>query len=405
MNTAQGPLLTPNGQGASTSAPPMSDDSNGDGGLMSIAVISCPRKRAALACGAMLGAIAICLLFDLTVQGAAFTVVLPAIAVASWFGGWRVGVVTTCAVALLVVVPWHSGWTWRWTPLSCVRLWAFAATSLSFCGFAELNRRHESRLDRAVRDREDLVQRLTASNRAKDEFLSLVSHELRTPLTTIGGNADVLRRHGAKLDEESQVRALDDIISSSQRLNCAIDDMLLLATADRGKALEVEPVMPHRIAGKAASECSRVWGRDIEVSTQQDYGYALAHERGLHQVLDNLLNNAAKYSPTGTAIEVTTRRANDEVLISVLDRGIGVADDETEVMFKPFYRSPIAAYRAGGMGLGLAVCQRLVAAMNGRIWAEPRDGGGTAFTIALPRAAEDEESVTSTPPALSVAGR
>jgi two-component system OmpR family sensor kinase len=109
----------------------------------------------------------------------------------------------------------------------------------SFCGFSELNKRHESRLARGLREREELVERLRASNHAKDEFLSLVSHELRTPLTTIGGNANVLRRHETHLDAESRAVALDDIISSSERLNRAVDDMLLLAEADRGKSLDL----------------------------------------------------------------------------------------------------------------------------------------------------------------------
>ncbi|HEX6736949.1 MAG TPA: ATP-binding protein, partial [Vicinamibacteria bacterium] len=106
----------------------------------------------------------------------------------------------------------------------------------------------------------------------------------------------------------------------------------------------------------------------------------------IEQVVVNLLENALKYSPPGTPIEVSGEESPHEVTVSVADRGPGVPAAEQERIFEKFYQAP-AARRAGGVGLGLAICRAIAQAHGGRIWVEARPGGGAVFRLALPRGA------------------
>jgi signal transduction histidine kinase len=110
-------------------------------------------------------------------------------------------------------------------------------------------------------------------------------------------------------------------------------------------------------------------------------------DRGhLEMLLDNLLTNATKYSPDSTTIEVVLASNDQEASVTVLDRGIGIGDADTNQLFTAFYRTEAAKVRSSGLGIGLAVCQRIVNSLGGRIWARPREGGGTEAGFALPLA-------------------
>ena len=105
-------------------------------------------------------------------------------------------------------------------------------------------------------------------------------------------------------------------------------------------------------------------------------------------LIQNLLSNAHKYGASAAGIDVELATDASEASIVVLDRGVGLDDVDPEVLFHPFYRSPAAERMASGLGLGLPVCQRIVTALGGRIWARPRPGGGSEFGFALPLASE-----------------
>lgn len=224
-------------------------------------------------------------------------------------------------------------------------------------------------------------QQLEVALRNKDEFLGLVSHELRTPITTILGNASVLSRTYETLTTETIKESMRDIVGEARRLERTVDDLLALARVEQG-ATEMEPVLLAHIVDAVCEDLSRERGRTCRVS--QPPGLIVVGERGLiGHVLRNFLSNAAKYSPIDEPIDILVEENGDRVRISVLDRGIGVAAEDQEQIFEPFFRSQRTSH-VSGIGIGLSVCSRLAEAMHGSISTEPREGGGSVFTLELP---------------------
>jgi signal transduction histidine kinase len=114
----------------------------------------------------------------------------------------------------------------------------------------------------------------------------------------------------------------------------------------------------------------------------------LGEEMYVEQVVQNLLNNAAKYSPAGSEVSVIVEPVGGEIVVRVLDEGIGLSDESPDTLFELFYRSAHAARQASGAGIGLFVCRQLIESMGGRIWARRRETAGSEFGFALPVHAE-----------------
>jgi signal transduction histidine kinase len=232
----------------------------------------------------------------------------------------------------------------------------------------------------AQRTAEDLRR----ANRAKDEFLAMVSHELRTPVTTILGNASLLHTHAERLDEEMRQQAIADLLGDARRLSGLISNLLLLARVEAGQEINCYPVLVTQVVRQAVNEHrGQYMDRVIDLGIVGD-AIVHANESYVADVLRNLLGNAEKYSPVHEPIEIRVSRTADEVIVSVLDRGIGIEPDEEPSLFTAFYRSPRVTRHVHGMGIGLAACRRLLDVQGGRIWARPRENGGSEFSFALP---------------------
>lgn len=251
---------------------------------------------------------------------------------------------------------------------------------------AEEALRESEQLHREIAaERERLLAELRLANDAKDEFLGLVSHELKTPITTILGNAQVLNRQYDAIDDESRHIALTDIHQNAERLHRIIDDLLVLARLEAGRSIEREPVLLDRIARRVAAEHARRHpGRDMRVEIDDAAVCVLGEEMYIEQVLRNLISNAEKYSPPDSVIELDVIVQEGQAAVRVRDRGAGFPPEDSERIFTAFYRSPVTAASAGGVGIGLAVCRRLIDAQGGRIWAAAREGGGSEFGFTLP---------------------
>ncbi len=232
-------------------------------------------------------------------------------------------------------------------------------------------------------ERDALIEKLTAANRAKDEFLGLISHELRTPITTILGFASILTRR--RIDDPEIVQdALRDILDDARRLERIVSDLLALARTEKDAALGLEPVSLAAIVEKTIDAQRSEHPHRTFVFNATAVGPVQGQEFYLEHILQNLLSNAVKYSPEALPVEVDVRQEGAGIVVTVSDRGIGLRPGEHERLFENFYRSERVA-SIQGAGLGLSVCRRLVEAQGGTIWAEPREGGGAKFSFSLPR--------------------
>jgi PAS domain S-box-containing protein len=251
----------------------------------------------------------------------------------------------------------------------------------------DITERHHA--EQAARDAASALQ---ASNAVKDQFMGLVSHELRTPVTTIFGNARLLQMRGTELSDEVRTAMLADIATDADRLQGIIENLLHLTRLGSGTQPDLEPQVLALVVERAVvSFRARNADRRIDVTGRRSRAIVDADEAYLILLVENLLGNAVKYSDATTVVEVRVTEVDDEVQVAVLDRGIGLDSLTSEQMFEPFYRSTAARTTATGLGIGLALCQRVVMALGGRIWARPRDAGGADIGFALPISKDIDE--------------
>lgn len=220
----------------------------------------------------------------------------------------------------------------------------------------------------------------------RETFIGVLSHELRTPVTTIFGGAKLLARERSTLDEDTRRGIFHDIHEEAERLQRLVEDVVALNrfgedVGDIGR----EPVLIQRLLPRVVeSEDGRWPGVSFELEIASGLPTVSADPTYVEQVVRNLLSNAAKYGGLDSTVVIMAERGEGEVIVRVVDDGPGFPIEERDRLFELFYRSAKTATAAGGAGIGLFVCARLVAAMRGRIWATPRADGGAEFGFALP---------------------
>lgn len=241
-----------------------------------------------------------------------------------------------------------------------------------------------------VTHQKQVEEELRAADRAKSELISFLSHEIRTPITTILGDARLLLTQEQIFSDEERHVALQDIDHEADRLHRVIENMLALFGTEAATPVEVEPVHGRHVLERLVrSHWHRPLFRRVRLQVDPDTPAVLGDQTYFEQVVMNLLNNAEKYSPPDTPIDLIVQRHNDDVAFRVLDRGYGIPQEQYDAVFTPFFRAEQAAMLAPGVGIGLAVCRRLVELQGGRIWAQPREGGGTEMGFVLPVAREE----------------
>jgi two-component system sensor histidine kinase KdpD len=247
-------------------------------------------------------------------------------------------------------------------------------------------------LDRArIIAQEAHTQALRESDRLKSALIASVTHDLRTPLAVIKGATSTLLADDIAWDAATQHRLTQSIDTQVDHLNRVVGNLLDMSRVEAGT------LSPERdwhdlaeVLGATLQHMDqRLDGRPLELELAPDLPLVSANAVLIEQVLANLLENALKYSPDATPLQVWARRADDPslrgaVIVGVRDHGAGVPAQELERIFDKFYRSPSRAGQAGGAGLGLAICKGIVEAHGGRIWAENNADGGATFVFTLP---------------------
>lgn len=224
----------------------------------------------------------------------------------------------------------------------------------------------------------------------RQEFVANVSHELKTPLTAIKAYAETLRR-GAVEDSENRGRFLERIEEQADRLHQLILDLLALARIESGKqAFDIVAVTVADIARPCVDDfLEAAAARQVTLSCEADPEplHVKADAEGLRGILNNLVDNAIKYTPAGGAVTVRWRRDGAMAVIDVADTGIGIAAEHQPRLFERFYRVDKARSREmGGTGLGLSIVKHLTLAFEGQVRVTSRPGEGSTFTVALPLA-------------------
>jgi two-component system sensor histidine kinase KdpD len=231
---------------------------------------------------------------------------------------------------------------------------------------------------------------LENTERLQAALLSSISHELRTPLVSITGTLstlaefqDIERMNPTELTAWREM--VDTAYEESQRLNLLVGNLLEMTRLEAGAfQLSLEPCDIQDLVGIALRRFSqRRSSHRVQVSLPDDLSLVWMDVALMVQVLLNLLDNAAKYSPENAMIEIQGRQEPNEVILTILDHGIGVPEADLPRIFDKFYRSA-RSRGIGGIGLGLSISKGIVEAHNGRIWAENRPAGGTAISLGLP---------------------
>jgi signal transduction histidine kinase len=221
------------------------------------------------------------------------------------------------------------------------------------------------------------------------EFFSALSHELRTPLTAIKGFAQGLLMHWERLDQEKQYQYVEHILRSSLRLERLVYDLSLAARLMQGVSLQCTHLEMASIVQQAIEEATILHKeRHFTVLPPQGPARVWADPQRVLQVLVNLLDNAAKYSPPDGSVLVRWIIDASMVRLDVCDSGAGLSPDEQSVLFRRFGQA-LRTYQgtrpSQGSGLGLFICKTLVEAMGGAIGVEVTPGAGNTFWFTLPQ--------------------
>jgi signal transduction histidine kinase len=263
---------------------------------------------------------------------------------------------------------------------------------------ADLNASLQLRIDEATAELKERYEQLRELDRMKSQFLSIASHELKTPITAMSGFLQVALRRVRRLSEGEAAapvaegmrgitEQLEVVYRQTGKLARLVDELLDVSRIQTGRIeFRYGDVDLSELATEVATRM-QLTTTTHEISVRRDSQNIVTADRDhLEQVLNNLLTNAIKYSPTGGAITIDVRPEGGGVRVSVTDQGIGIPEKELEAIFGLFYRSPDRAARdAAGMGLGLYISKEIVVRHGGRIWAESGGVKGSTLNVLIPR--------------------
>ncbi|NLE52959.1 MAG: GAF domain-containing protein [Chloroflexi bacterium] len=245
------------------------------------------------------------------------------------------------------------------------------------------------------------------ASRVKSQFLANMSHELRTPLNAILNFSGFIADGVLGSVNSEQQDVLQKVIGSSHHLLSLINDILDLTKIEVGMMdLFLEEVDMNAALGASIATAKGLvkdTSIDLQVDIEDDLPQIVGDKRRIRQIMLNLISNAVKFTPEG-AVRISARREDDAIYLAVSDTGIGIPEDQREVIFETFRQAKHDLPETPGTGLGLPIARHFVEAHGGRMWFDSEVGEGTTFHILLPIRAPEYES-DSEPNAQMVPGR
>jgi len=225
-------------------------------------------------------------------------------------------------------------------------------------------------------------------------FIDTLSHELKTPLTSIIAAAGLLAEELQNAGDKSHQRLIQTIIQNAGTLETRLADLLDIVKTGTGSIeLQLEPVDIKSLlrgTGMQISPIIQEKGQHLRMDLPPSLPLVHGDGQRLEQVVLNLLNNATKFSPEGCDITLKARSQDSEILVEVIDAGIGIAKEQQTRLFKPYSRLNADRQSHPGLGLGLALAKQIVELHGGRIWVESEPGGGSNFSFSIPLRAKKQ---------------
>ncbi|MCK4734929.1 MAG: PAS domain-containing sensor histidine kinase [Methanophagales archaeon] len=256
----------------------------------------------------------------------------------------------------------------------------------------------EEEIQKLNRELELKVVDLEAVTRMKTEFLSITSHELRTPLTPMKAQLQMLEEGYKGRLTDKQRESVELILRNLTRLDNLIKDILDISRIEMGRIkLRFEAMSINDVA-KEAMIMQEPFAKEKEINVVTDLAElpsVVGDSERLRQVIGNLMNNAIKFSDSGSEVLIGSKREGDKVLFRITDYGVGISEEDKEKLFKPFSQIDSSMGRKrGGSGLGLAIAKGIIQAHNGdiRVESEPGKGSTFYFTIPLKQKIREEEA-------------
>lgn len=224
--------------------------------------------------------------------------------------------------------------------------------------------------------------------RLRNALLSSVSHDLRTPLAVIKGAVTSLLTRRGELTADRQLEYMETISDEASRMNQFVRNLLTMTSLEAGTMRATKQWQPiEEVVGVALNRLEELLaGRPVHIHIAEDAAFAAFDATLIEHVLTNLIENAVRYTPAATPVDIRATSVTGGVRVEVADRGPGVPEGKQEVIFEKFQRETPRVL--GGLGLGLTLCRGIVMVHGGRMWCENRVGGGASFNFILPRDAE-----------------
>ncbi len=256
---------------------------------------------------------------------------------------------------------------------------------------------HES-MEREYLQLKEGHRELEETLQAKTDLLNIASHEVRHPLTLITGFSEVLRDYYESMSEQERKDVAEKLIRAGDRLRRSVVNMMEVSQLESGKlSIHLEEVNLSNLL-QCLTEELKVRSSDIFINgdVRDDAEKIIADRDKLEVILFNLVDNAAKYSPAGSTVNISARRSNGEAILTISDQGRGIREDQLDSIFQPFNKGE-GEERGSikGMGLGLYIVRKLVEAHGGRITVHSKLGEGTIFSIFLPQPPGNQQNEIS----------